>query len=435
MPAQIEKGGEGFKGYAWVTPHSISDDLMQKQEGQELRLIFKVEDEKKQDGSPILVNYGVPVDPERAVIAMMPWLGKDVKLPSGPEAMKDFIARNMPGEKRYARIYNNFIQEYPSPLGTHRGTLVDLRTFWSDKYNQTRISFIVQTTEGFTTTWHAPYSIKCVLAEDPAKDDITFFDTRLDIDYLMTLGLDFKQFVTEINEYHKTNGRLFSRLTLDGQLPGMFQDPADISPELMHAIKRYGPATVEFKIVQEKGYNPGPERQGKYHKVVLKPIVIEGDSGPSKAEAAFQKEAARFAETGERFISEVMATPTRFAVDSTVTQEAIPVLKALIVPLVNRFPQISKKRKEDGTVGVSTVLSAENWTTDGLAALETVMARALAADEKGELPGGKLGDLMEGPMNTKVLQGEQESPLVQWAIENVPTLGFDPAISAEEELL
>lgn len=389
MPVDIgeESGGGTFTGLTGnyvARPVSVAEKIVEGKDGRPdaLRVVFEVEDKKDE------LSLFVPLGPGAAQRLALFAPGA-TGVPTTESALREWIARNVRPDKVLVYAKNGSIWSRIAEPGKHRAQLSGLFKFHNKK-GEPRAGFRLRTADGkdisWTTTWPA---LVCKVGDTPEEDDIgpkgALNGSQYLFGYLIDLGLDWKRFEAElVAAYNGTlpdgrKGRLFRAMGLDGEEPGFFQDPEDITPDLLDAVKRHGPATVEVEVVNDREYGIGPKR-GDFSRVQLTKIIVEGGAGGVSAE--FEREKGRLLDALDVLAIKLFQRDTRFAAGSNTTEDGKAVMRGLIVPLVRLNPGIVRKQKEDGSPLVTFPFGPDGWTLNGVAALSMAVEKLLQMDDE-----------------------------------------------------
>ena len=403
MPVNVKEEGEyeGLSGTFKAKPASVADKVVEGKEGRPdaLRVIFEVEDQDK------TLSLFVPIHAD-AVGRLRPFIPGLTSVTATEAGLRDLIAA-MPTDAVTVYANNGSIWSRVAEVGVHRAELSRLMLFTRASDNETRARFVLETPDNTEISWTAPWKVKASRGTTPDKDDITVSLNDSVFQYLCTLGLDARWFEVEMSEAYQ-KGTLFARLGLDGQVPGFFEDPADITPELLAAVERHGKRQVQVEIVDHPQYGLGPKRAGQIKMVQLAPVVVEGAGN-----VEFDRELLRFYEDWDNLTRVLLARDdARFLIGGKLTGDGRPIAMAVMVPAIQAYPDAVKERKADGTPAIVLPPTLDSWKLNGLVCVNFLAERLMAAGPETLFELVNLGD-------------PNPEKLLVWIAENVKEFASD----------
>lgn len=306
----------------------------------------------------------------------------------------------------------NFIKARMAPVGEHYVTLAGFGRYYSQKNTQERVTFYVETREGWQASWTAPYKVEYTVGSTPDQDTIS--TPGLMWSYLEALGLDQEKFAETIGEAPALWPR--EQLPLGGEAKPLFSDPDNIMPELHRLMLEYGLNTLKIKVTMDKKYGLGVERQGQYHEV--KYYLVEGaqpkrdDQMTDKVE--FEHERKVFDAQMDILVKLVSGKDSAvfYDEDGKETQDAVFVILNVLVPVVNQYPHVVTRFKPNGEPATTIPPTPDSWNLDGLVATNLMVERL-----------NKLGTELANPAG--LVDKSDHTRLLEWVSENVSE--FDQA--------
>jgi len=372
---------ERESGELVVALHGVDQEIIEARDGRPpaLRVLFK--------SGETVVSYSVPIGTAEALDRIAPFTtGK----PSGftEKVLADFITSNGVEGPYTVRTWGDYIQEFYAPVGTHIGTLADLRQTNKGDY----MWFTLKSREGFTSSFPAPVpeGFEVRKGQTPEEDFIggTFKDKNNKIKksftpgkgpfvYLVQLGLDWGRFLDELGNApalapgHFTNDLkpILPYMEIGGEFPPKgnwcyFQNLNDITPELMDATRRHGLKTIQWTVYDDEKYGLSVKRGDYFFELTQ---VVVDDSGKESAE--FEREKLVFLEEWDKLTSTLFAKPdARFMVGGKFTPDGLTVAKTVLIPVLNRWPDGILVKKEDGSPKVHVPPTQDTWNINAVVA-------------------------------------------------------------------
>lgn len=197
---------------------------------------------------------------------------------------------------------------------------------------------------------------------------------------------------------------------LDGEIPGLFADHENITPELtafMHNQELNGPLpTVRWEVIPGEKEGQAWVKKNADKKVAL--TFIESDN------AAFNMEVGRFHTAWDALTQALSGDDGAYLCrGDKLTGEGKQVAYQVMKPIIDAYPDCVKNRKADGSPSIILPPNSESWHLNGLVAI-TRVAELL---------------LKEGTLSDIVSEQEQ---LLAWVNLSVGELQ-DELVDSEEE--
>lgn len=373
MPVNMGKEGEGgtyegLTGNFMARPSVIADKLVEGKEGRPdaLRVTFEVA------GREDAVSLFVPLH-ESAADRLRPFI-PDVPddVPTDEAGMRSYLAANLPGRDFLVYASNGSVRGVTAPEGKQRVRLTGLNKFSRQADGQARVRFFTETKDHETVTFTVRHpDIVCKVGATPEEDDIgpakEFNPNPYLFEYLIAFGLDWKRFEREVKDAYE-QGRLFTRLGLDGPEEGFFSDPNDLTEELFQATHRHSPNRwCEVEIVDHKQYGLGPKR-GAYSHIEFTPVIVEGGS-TSKADAEFEKEKLRMMTAWDVLTQIVTGDENaRLMAGTQFTRQGRALAACTLKPLILKYPDAVLRKNQDGTPYIEVPPKPDTWNVNGMVA-------------------------------------------------------------------
>jgi len=386
----------GITGKFYVCPSSVTDEIQKWQDGTPyIRVIFDVYEMDKQ------VSMSVPLD--NALPILRPFMPKIKVVPDTELELKDFIANNIGMELWLAYVKNGWIKSVLAEKGTRLGYFQDMwLTTGKDGVPRTMIvleergTFL---TSAISTPWYDATYIK---GATPTGDKMEGLNNKAGPwPYLKKLGLDIEKLGEEMDA---AEALWPGHIDLDrGSIPSFFSNVENIVPDIVAAVYRHGRKLVQWEVHDDPEYGASVVKDGIWFD--LQPVVM-ADSGE------FDAEKVRALENWDNLTRAVLNKDVGFMRGSSLTDDGRYMVKHFLVPLVQAHPAIVTGVKPDGSPAVMFPITQEDWTLDGLVALN------MAVEEMFK-KGVEFTDL------TGVFDSNDSSKLVQWVRDNVPLFWFN----------
>ena len=412
MPVNMgneDSGGfDGLTGNFVAKPVEVADKLVQGREDRPdaVRVTFQIQ------GKDDKLSLFVPLS-ERAPEVLRPFIPNVKQVPTDEAGLRSFLAANMPGTEFLVYASNSSIRGTTAKPGKVRVQLTGLHQFSRQSDGQKRARFFAETKNHETVTWTVRYpAIVCKVGQTPDQDDIgpekEFNPNPYLFEYLIAFGLDWGRLVQEVTQAYE-DGKLFSRLGLDGPEPGYFSNPDDLTDELFQAAKRHNPNRwCEVVLVDHQQYGIGPKR-GDYSHIEFTPVIVEGGGAD---DAEFTREVASTMEQWDLLTKVIYGDgDARFMVGGKFTDQGRDLALSVLKPLVLAYPAAVTGTKADGTPEIVLPPNADSWTLDGVACLYFTAKRLLKLSEEGN---------DKTLMSLVNLTDHEGKKVVAWAKENVP---------------
>ena len=401
MPVNLGKEGEagtfeGVTGNFHAKPTIIADKLIQGKDGRSdaLRVVFEVE------GKEDTLSLFVPLS-DNAADVLHPFIPNTKDVPTDEAGMRSYLASNLPTQTFFVYASRSSIRGTTAKPGKQRVRLIGLHKFSRQSDSQERVRFFAENKDHETVTWTTEYKgIETKVGDKPEEDDIDLSPNPYLFEYLIAFGLDWEQLGMELSTAYE-DGQLFPHLGLDGETPGFFNDPTDLTDELYQATRRHSPNRwCDVTIVDHEKYGIGPKR-GEWSHIDFTPVIVESNT-------EFNREVETFLELWENLTKVVMARDeARFMAAGKFTQDGVAMMKAILKPLVLAYPAAVVP---DPPVIFNATPSPDTWTLDGLVCASFTAQRLMKVASEDN---GALFDLID-------LSDHEGTKVLEWAAGNVP---------------
>jgi hypothetical protein len=408
MSRRIESGTEkdikGISGKLEVIPDRLTDEVLKATEWRpdSVRVVFKV----KNDPNDKEVSWAIPIESPD----LRPFTRK---VPKGEKALRKEIEGMLTTEPTWANVYNNFIQRWLCPPGKHLGRLNDIRqTVSREGVTRWFIQLVTednQTTE-FPAKWHG---VEMEVGEMPDQDwagpKELLNSGKSPFYYLCQLGLEWDRWIQELENaealfpgHYDSDGR---------QIAPYFEDMDDWTLTMLKAVQRHGLAQVKWETERHPQYVLSMVKGNIWFE--LEPLLAKG----TPEEQAFRDEKEVFLELWENLSRVILEKDdVRFVAGvGIITEDAKPIVKGILVPIVRAYPGLVKQHREDGIPMVTFPIERDNWFTNSLAVLGFLAERLMKVDDVFE-----------------VVNLTDPKTLLAWAEENVSELKDDMSVDEQE---
>ncbi len=425
MP-RIESGtererGVGAKGTLHLQYVGVAEQLIEAKEGRPAAVRVQFLSEAAEP-----ISMGVPLT-IAARSRLQPFVTVPEMVPTSQEGLTALIDRLFQKDVWWwVECYNGWVSNIDPKdhstmpkvhcePGPHRGYLYDMHRF-TRADGASRVAFELLDTNSrwasFTCPW--PKDLLCEKG-DTQEDDYIGPTSALNSEvtmwrYLCQLGLDWQRFIGELEEASV----LYSQLGLDGTIAGYFNDPEDITPELVAAVHQHGPQMVQWEMVITSDYGLGIQRTAT-HQIELLPVIVDGDD--------FKRDTMKMLQTWDKVASVILGKPVKMTNENGgITDDGKVIVNGLWRPIVNAYPAVTTATRTDGLPGMNFPITAAKWSTGGIVCLRWLAERLVAIVPPDDL---------QNPGGLCILHGN--TAIAKWVAEEVPEFGHIESKSEKEE--
>jgi hypothetical protein len=180
---------------------------------------------------------------------------------------------------------------------------------------------------------------------------------------------------------------------------------------MLKAVQRHGLAQVKWETERHPQYVLSMVKGNIWFE--LEPLLAKG----TPEEQAFRDEKEVFLELWENLSRVILEKDdVRFVAGvGIITEDAKPIVKGILVPIVRAYPGLVKQHREDGIPMVTFPIERDNWFTNSLAVLGFLAERLMKVDDVFE-----------------VVNLTDPKTLLAWAEENVSELKDDMSVDEQE---
>lgn len=369
MPTVLS-GGRGLKGPFTVKAFEIADELIVSDtRNTQIRVHFQVVEERP-SAEPPVVSMGVDMeDMDEAwdiLQACCPVLTR-TQLEGADEAkLRQLIKGNLVTEPMLAYVAGSFIQSWVALPGKHRGKFKDL-FLTREGEGERRCGISIRDDDGYESFWTMPWgsAVRCEVGATADKDLIEVFSSKAVWGALISLGFDMDTFMEKL----RSADMLYTSVGLDGEIPGLFADHKNITPEVAQHLRDSEEQYIEWFVEDNPKYGVGPKR-GDYAKVTLTPVVVD--------ESEFDQELKLFLTRWDNLTGMVFEDQDlRFVSAGVVTGQGLELAKKTMLPVIAVYPDAVKLKKADGSPSIKLPPSHTTWNLNGVVAMSEFASKLM----------------------------------------------------------